>query len=126
MNILESLRVALRGLAANKMRSILTMLGIIIGVAAVIALMSMGEGVSASITQQIQGIGSNLVIISPGSTLQGGARTAQGSAVTLTYEDAEALTDPQSRLPSSACRPSSVPLDRWSTATRTSTCASPV
>ena len=101
MNILESLRVAFRGLAANKMRSILTMLGIIIGVAAVIALMSIGEGVSASITQQIQGIGSNLVIIMPGSTQSSGVRTAQGSAVTLTYEDSEALTD-LSRAPSIA------------------------
>ena len=101
MNVFESLRVAFRGLAANKMRSILTMLGIIIGVAAVIALMSIGEGVSVSISQQIQGIGSNLVIIMPGSTQASGVRTAQGSAVTLTYEDAEALTDP-SRAPSIA------------------------
>ena len=99
MNILESLRVAFRGLASNKMRSILTMLGIIIGVAAVIALMSIGEGVSVSITQQIQGIGSNLVIIMPGSTQSSGVRTAQGSAVTLTYEDSEALLD-FSRAPS--------------------------
>ena len=55
--------------------------------------MSIGEGVSASITEQIQGIGSNLVIIMPGSTQSSGVRTAQGSAVTLTYEDAQALTD---------------------------------
>ncbi len=95
MNILESIRVALRGLTANKLRSILTMLGIIIGVAAVIALLSLGTGVTASVTDQIEGIGSNLIIITPGSTYHGGVRTAQGSAVTLTYEDAQALSDPQ-------------------------------
>ena len=99
MNLIESIRVALRGLAANKLRSILTMLGIIIGVAAVIALLSIGQGVSASIAQQIQGIGSNLVIISPGAVQSGGVRSAQGSAVTLTYEDGQALMDP-SRAPS--------------------------
>jgi putative ABC transport system permease protein len=93
MNIIESIRIALRGLAANKMRAILTMLGIIIGVAAVIALMAIGQGVQNSVTQQIQGIGSNLVIISPGATQQGAVRTAQGSAATLTYEDALALQD---------------------------------
>jgi putative ABC transport system permease protein len=95
MNLIESMRVAFRGLAANKMRSILTMLGIIIGVASVIALLSLGQGVTASVTQQIQGIGSNLIIISPGSTSSSGVRTAQGSAVTLTYEDAQALSDPE-------------------------------
>jgi putative ABC transport system permease protein len=93
MNVIESIRVALRGLAANKMRAILTMLGIIIGVAAVIALMAIGQGVQNSVTQQIQGIGSNLIIISPGATQQGAVRTAQGSAATLTYEDALALQD---------------------------------
>ncbi len=94
MNVFESLRVAIRGLAANKMRAVLTMLGIIIGVAAVIALMSIGEGVQAAITEQIQAIGSNIIIITPGSTSSSGVRTAQGSAATLTYEDALALADP--------------------------------
>jgi putative ABC transport system permease protein len=93
MNVIESVRIALRGLASNKMRAILTMLGIIIGVAAVIALMAIGQGVQNSVTQQIQGIGSNLVIITPGATQQGAVRTAQGSAATLTYEDAQALMD---------------------------------
>jgi putative ABC transport system permease protein len=94
MNVFESVRVAIRGLAANKMRSILTMLGIIIGVAAVIALMSIGDGVQASITQQIQSIGSNLIIISPGSANSGVVKSAAGTAATLTYEDALALEDP--------------------------------
>ncbi len=95
MNILESMRVALRGLTANKMRSILTMLGVIIGVASVIALLSIGQGVQAAVAQQIQSIGSNLIFVSPGSTQQSRVRAAQGSAVTLTYEDAQALMDPE-------------------------------
>ena len=57
MNILESVRIALRALAANKLRATLTMLGIIIGVGAVIALMSLGQGVQDSVEQQIQGVG---------------------------------------------------------------------
>jgi putative ABC transport system permease protein len=66
MNFRENFRVALRALAANKLRSILTMLGIIIGVGAVVALMALGNGATASITAQVQGIGSNLVIVFPG------------------------------------------------------------
>jgi putative ABC transport system permease protein len=91
MNVTESIRVAIRSLNANKMRSALTMLGIIIGVAAVIALLSIGRGAQVAITSQIQGIGTNLLFIRPGSTEQGGLRTAQGSAQTLTLEDAQAL-----------------------------------
>jgi putative ABC transport system permease protein len=94
MNLVESLRMALRGLAANKMRSALTMLGIIIGVAAVIALMGVGRGASAAIDSQINSMGTNLLFVSPGSTSDSGVRTAQGSAQTLTYEDALALSDP--------------------------------
>jgi putative ABC transport system permease protein len=92
MNVTESIRVAIRSLNANKMRAALTMLGIIIGVAAVIALMSIGQGAQVAITSQIQSIGTNLLFIRPGSTEEGGVRTAQGSAQTLTLEDAEALT----------------------------------
>jgi len=95
MNILESIRIALRSLSANKLRSSLTMLGIIIGVAAVIALMGVGRGAQAAIDSQINSMGTNLLFVSPGSTSQGGVRTAQGSAETLTYEDAQALADPQ-------------------------------
>ena len=71
------------------------MLGIIIGVAAVIALMGIGRGAQAAIDSQINSMGTNLLFVSPGSTNQGGVRTAQGSAETLTYEDALALADPQ-------------------------------
>ena len=91
MNFLESARIALRSLAANKMRSGLTMLGIIIGVMSVVAMLSIGQGAQAAITNQITSIGTNLLYIRPGSTDQGGVRTAQGSAATLTLEDAEAL-----------------------------------
>ena len=67
MNITESLQIALRGLGANKMRSILTMLGIIIGVGAVITLLALGQGVEQLVTGSLQGIGSNLLIVAPGN-----------------------------------------------------------
>jgi putative ABC transport system permease protein len=91
MNVTESIRVAIRSLNANKLRSVLTMLGIIIGVAAVIALMSIGQGAQVAITSQIESIGTNLLFIRPGSTEQGGVQTAQGTAQTLTTADAQAL-----------------------------------
>src|SRR5512142_668701 len=91
MNIVESIRIALRSLGANKLRAGLTMLGVIIGVAAVIALVSIGRGASAAITSQIQSIGTNLLFVTPGSSQQGGVRGAQGSAATLTLEDGQAL-----------------------------------
>ncbi len=95
MPIWMSFKVALRGLAANKLRAALTMLGIIIGVAAVIALLAVGQGAQAEITRQIQGIGSNLVVVIPGALRQsGGPAQALGSAATLTMEDAQALADP--------------------------------
>ena len=88
MNILESLRTAATGLATNKMRAILTMLGIIIGVGSVVALLSVGQGVQESVTGQIQSIGSNLVFISAYRD-EDSTRPAY-----LTRADAEALTDP--------------------------------
>jgi putative ABC transport system permease protein len=91
MNILESTRIALRSLGANKMRAGLTMLGVIIGVAAVIALVSIGRGASAAITNQINSIGTNLLFVRPGSSQQGGVAQAQGSAATLTLQDGQAL-----------------------------------
>jgi putative ABC transport system permease protein len=91
MTLIESIRIALRSLGANKLRAALTMLGIIIGVAAVIALMGIGRGAQQAINAQINSMGSNLIFVSPGSTSQGGVRTNQGSAQTLTYDDAVAL-----------------------------------
>jgi len=90
----ESLRIALRALSANKLRSSLTMLGMIIGVAAVITLVSVGRGAQNQVTQQIASLGTNLLFVTPGSTQEGGVRTAQGSAQTLTLEDAQAIAAP--------------------------------
>ena len=89
----ENLSVALDGLTANKMRSSLTMLGVIIGVASVIALMSVGEGAQASITEEISSVGTNLVFVYPGARSMGPGGDA-GAATTLTYDDAQALADP--------------------------------
>jgi putative ABC transport system permease protein len=94
MNILESLSVAWSSMRANKLRSILTMLGIIIGVAAVVALMGIGQGAQQSITSNITQNGTNLLTITPGSFTQGGVRSGAGGAQTLTSEDADAIADP--------------------------------
>jgi putative ABC transport system permease protein len=91
MNLIESVRVALRALTANKLRAVLTMLGMIIGVGAVIALMSIGRGMQASITAQISGLGTNLLFVTPGAQTQGGVRTQAGTAPTLTAQDADAI-----------------------------------
>ncbi len=91
MSMAESLRVALASLLANKLRSALTMLGIIIGVAAVISLMSVGRGAQAAVTERIQGLGTNLLFIRPGASQQGGIRQGQGSAQTLSLDDADAI-----------------------------------
>jgi putative ABC transport system permease protein len=91
MNFTTTLRTAIRALSANKVRALLTMLGIIIGVAAVISLMSVGRGAQAAVTNQIQGLGTNLLFIRPGSTQQGGVRAGQGSAQSLSLDDAQAI-----------------------------------
>ncbi|PMP81498.1 MAG: hypothetical protein C0184_08160, partial [Chloroflexus aggregans] len=67
MNILEAIRIALNSLLANKLRSILTMLGIIIGVGAVIALLALGGAIQTLVTSELQGLGSNLVFLFPGT-----------------------------------------------------------
>jgi putative ABC transport system permease protein len=88
----NSVRVALRALGANKLRTTLTMLGIIIGVSAVIALMSIGRGAQAQVTAQIQSLGTNLLFIRPGATRdQGGVRSNATQAPTLTLDDADAI-----------------------------------
>jgi putative ABC transport system permease protein len=91
MNIIQSIRVALQGLTANKLRSALTMLGIIIGVAAVIALVAVGQGAQAAVPQRFQSLGSNLLIISPGAAFYGRASQGAASAQSLTNEDAAAI-----------------------------------
>jgi len=94
MGLLESVRAALGSLAANKLRSGLTMLGIIIGVAAVISLMGIGQGVCQGIDAQIGRMGTNLLFVSAGSSTVSGVSQGAGSTQNLTYEDALALVDP--------------------------------
>ena len=91
IDLFWTLRIAVRALQSNKMRSALTMLGVIIGVGAVIAMLAVGTGASQRIAKQIQSIGSNLLIILPGSTTSGGARMGAGTEPTLTLRDAEAI-----------------------------------
>src|SRR5437016_6184160 len=92
MDLLDNFRIALRALSANKLRSALTMLGIIIGVGAVVALMAIGTGATASITGQVQGTGSNLVTVVPGQTSRGpGAITAGANTAVLLLADEQAL-----------------------------------
>jgi putative ABC transport system permease protein len=93
MKALSSLKVALRALQINKMRSFLTMLGIIIGVGAVIIMVAIGSGASEMIAKQIASMGSNLLIVIPGATTSGGARMGFGSMSTLTSDDAKAIRD---------------------------------
>ncbi len=92
MFILPTLKIAFRGLRVNKMRSALTMLGIIIGVAAVITMLAVGEGAKQSLAQSIASLGSNMILVIPGSTTSGGARMGTGNTTTLVPEDAQALT----------------------------------
>jgi putative ABC transport system permease protein len=94
MNLLESLRLSFRALRANKTRAALTVLGIVIGVAAVISMLSIGRGARAAVEAQISRIGSNLLFVRPGSSSAGGVNLGQGTAATLTYEDALAIADP--------------------------------
>jgi putative ABC transport system permease protein len=89
--LLPSVKIAFRALRVNKMRSALTMLGIIIGVAAVIAMVAVGSGATARIQEQIASIGSNLIIILPGSITSSGIRLGSGNAVSLTDDDAKAI-----------------------------------
>jgi putative ABC transport system permease protein len=89
--ILASMKIALRALRVNKMRSALTMLGIIIGVAAVIAMVAVGSGAQERIREQIASIGSNLIVVLSGSINSSGIRTGTGNAQTLTEDDARAI-----------------------------------
>ncbi|MFI5262706.1 MAG: ABC transporter permease [Candidatus Limnocylindrales bacterium] len=91
MPISETLRTAFVSIAANKLRAALTILGILVGVAAVIGMVSVGEGASASIANTLQGLGTNLVLISPGGVSTGLVRGAGGGATTLTLDDVTAL-----------------------------------
>ncbi len=85
--------MAITALEGNKMRTLLTMLGIIIGVGAVIALVSVGMGVKSNVTDSFASLGSNMLIVSPGSSNRGGVRGAAGSMQTLKYDDALAIKE---------------------------------
>jgi putative ABC transport system permease protein len=91
INVNSTFQIALRALWVNKMRSFLTMLGIIIGVGAVITMLAVGTGASEKIAEQIASVGSNLIMVVPGSITQGGIRMGSGSHSTLTKDDAEAI-----------------------------------
>ena len=88
---LMNLSIAMQALRVNKLRSILTMLGIVIGVAAVIAMIAIGGGAQKRVQEQISSLGSNLLIVVPGSVIQSGARLGAGNAQTLTEQDANAI-----------------------------------
>ncbi|MBI3354794.1 MAG: ABC transporter permease, partial [Nitrospirae bacterium] len=92
VNIPSTIKISLRALKVNKMRSALTMLGIIIGVGAVITMLAVGRGASQKVSEQIASIGSNLLIILPGATTAGGVRMGAGTQPTLTLGDAEAIS----------------------------------
>jgi putative ABC transport system permease protein len=91
MNAMMVLRVALKALRVNKLRTALTMLGMIIGVAAVIAMISIGAGAQERVREQLKNLGSNLILVLPGSTTASGVRLGWGAAQTLTEEDARAI-----------------------------------
>lgn len=91
ISLLPSLRIAYRALLTNKARAALTMLGVVIGVAAVIATVAVGSGATARIQQQIASLGSNLIILIPGSITTSGIRLGSGNALTLTEDDARAI-----------------------------------
>jgi putative ABC transport system permease protein len=93
MSILMTLRIAFKALGRNKLRTALTMLGMIIGVAAVIAMVAMGTGAQAQIEEQIKSAGTNMITIFPGSINAGGVRGGSGTSSRLTPEDAQAMRD---------------------------------
>jgi len=91
INIPSTIKIALRALRVNKTRSALTMLGIVIGVSAVIAMIALGTGARHRVSEEIASMGSNLIMVIPGSTSAGGVRFGMGSEPTLTMGDAEAI-----------------------------------
>jgi putative ABC transport system permease protein len=100
--VLASMRIAFGALLINKLRSALTMLGIIIGVAAVIAMVAVGAGAQVRIQQQIASIGSNIIIVLSGSITSSGVRVGTGNAQTLTEDDAKALASDSSAVQAAA------------------------
>ena len=93
MEIFATIRVALRAIMRNKLRSLLTVLGVVIGVCAVITMVNIGSGAQVAIENAISGLGTNMLIIFPGSMTKGGMRTGFGTVTTLVDEDAQAIRD---------------------------------
>ena len=91
--IIESLTMAIASIFSNKLRSFLTMLGIIVGVGAVIAMIAIGQGAGAQITKRISQLGANLLMVRPGAFQRGPSRSASGSITSLVYEDAQAIAE---------------------------------
>ena len=91
MSFFAALRAALRALAANKLRSMLTMLGIIIGVAAVITMIAVGRGATERVQSQMKGLGSNIMLVLPGGVTAGGVRLGAQTGQALTEDEAQAI-----------------------------------
>jgi putative ABC transport system permease protein len=91
MSILMTLRIALKALNRNKMRTVLTMLGMIIGVGAVITMVALGTGARTTIEERVKSAGTNMIMVNAGNFSQGGVRMGQGNSTTLTPDDAAAL-----------------------------------
>ena len=91
MRFTDLLRLAMARLAVGRVRALLTMLGVIIGVASVIALVAVGQGASSGITSRLESLGTNLLTVTPGASVSGGVRGAAGSATSLTTDDADAI-----------------------------------
>src|SRR5438132_6826914 len=93
MRIGSTLKIALRALRRNKMRSVLTTLGIIIGVGAVIAMVGIGNGAKSQVEAQIASLGQNVVLVFAGNWSSGGVRSGWGAAGTMTVDDANAIAN---------------------------------
>ncbi|MGD2078088.1 MAG: ABC transporter permease [Chloroflexota bacterium] len=91
MSLWESFKIALRSLSGNKMRSALTMLGIVIGVASVVTMVAVGSGAQTQVAEQIRSLGANVLMVLPGAAREGAARQGSGTGHTLTEGDAEAI-----------------------------------
>ena len=93
MSLIMTVRIAFKALGRNKLRTVLTMLGMIIGVAAVIAMVALGSGAQAQIEEAVKAQGTNLITISPGSMATAGVRGGAGTSTRLTEGDAAAIRD---------------------------------
>jgi len=91
IDLTSTFKIALRSLKVNKMRSILTSLGIIIGVSAVIIMLSVGEGAKGKISKDISSMGSNILMVMSGASTSGGVRMGRGKKTTLTMKDSDAI-----------------------------------